>query len=132
MKMPESAERVVRHTPEAANRRIQNLTQCSIDYYRNHPDQIERRLKELDQEWDIERALEINASSLIFGGSLLGLIVSKKFLLLPLAVSGFLLQHASQGWCPPLGMFRRLGYRTTAEIEAERHALQNHSGKGTH
>ena len=44
--------------------------------------------------------------------------------MLPLVVSGFLLQHAIQGWCPPLPVFRKLGFRTRAEIEQERYALK--------
>ena len=36
----------------------------------------------------------------------------------------FLLQHALQGWCPPLPLFRRLGVRTAREIARERYALQ--------
>ena len=39
-------------------------------------------------------------------------------------VAGFLLQHAVQGWCPPLPVFRRLGFRTQTEIEEERYALK--------
>ena len=41
------------------------------------------------------------------------------------AVPAFLLQHAIQGWCPPLPVFRRLGVRTADEINRERVALQN-------
>ncbi|MGZ8329614.1 MAG: hypothetical protein ACXWVA_00985 [Rhodoplanes sp.] len=47
-----------------------------------------------------------------------------RFLLLPAAVMGFLLQHAVQGWCPPLSILRRLGFRTAKEIERERNALK--------
>jgi hypothetical protein len=39
-------------------------------------------------------------------------------------ISGFLLQHAIQGWCSPLPVFRRLGFRTSYEIEQERQALK--------
>ena len=39
-------------------------------------------------------------------------------------MSLFLLQHALQGWCPPLPLLRRLGVRTQAEIERERYALK--------
>ena len=38
-------------------------------------------------------------------------------------MSGFLFQHVLQGWCPPLPLFCRLGFRTQPEIELERHAL---------
>jgi hypothetical protein len=34
------------------------------------------------------------------------------------------LQHALQGWCPPVPVLRRLGYRTQPEIEEERCALR--------
>jgi hypothetical protein len=36
----------------------------------------------------------------------------------------FFLQHAIQGWCPPLPAFRMLGFRTKKEIEKERYALK--------
>jgi hypothetical protein len=45
-------------------------------------------------------------------------------LVLTLAVLGFLLQHAVQGWCPPLALLRRLGVRTRREIDAEKYALK--------
>ena len=38
--------------------------------------------------------------------------------------AGFLLQHAVQGWCRPVPIFRRLGIRTASEIDAERYALR--------
>ena len=36
----------------------------------------------------------------------------------------FLLMHALIGWCPPVVALRRLGFRTRAEIDAERSALE--------
>ena len=50
--------------------------------------------------------------------------MDRRFYLLPAAVAGFLLQHAVQGWCPPVPVFRRLGFRTAAEIDEERYALK--------
>jgi hypothetical protein len=44
--------------------------------------------------------------------------------MLPVLVTGFLFQHATQGWCPPVPILRRLGYRTAREIETERIALK--------
>ncbi len=35
-----------------------------IRFYAAQPHQIDRRLTELEQEWDVERTLETNASSL--------------------------------------------------------------------
>ena len=42
----------------------------------------------------------------------------------PVGVAAFLLQHALQGWCPPLPVFRWYGVRTQSEIEQERYALK--------
>lgn len=95
-----------------------------MDYYRRHRDQVEARLDAIDQEWDIERVLETNASLLAFSGVILGATANKRFLWLPAIVTAFLFQHAIQGWCPPLPIFRRLGYRTQREIDDERQALQ--------
>jgi hypothetical protein len=53
---------------------------------------------------------------------------NRKWLLLPLTVAGFLMQHAVQGWCPPVEIFRRIGIRTTKEINDERYALKTLRG----
>src|SRR5205823_697834 len=83
-----------------------------------------RRLAELDREWDIERTLEANAATVCLAGLALGATVDKRLFVLPAAVAGFLLQHAVQGWCPPVPLFRRLGVRTQSEIDEERYALK--------
>lgn len=68
--------------------------------------------------------LEANAATAVLIGLALGATVSRKFFFLPGIVAGFLLQHALQGWCPPLPVFRRAGIRTQSEIEEERYALK--------
>jgi len=117
-----TAERVSKHTSPAAADRIFQRIEASLRYHRDHPEAILGRLDELDREWDIERTLETGSSSLTLLGLLLG-IRKPKWLLLSLGVQGFFLQHAIQGWCPPLPLLRRLGVRTFEEIEAERSAL---------
>jgi Protein of unknown function (DUF2892). len=124
MALPSTVNRVPAHTAEHVNQQIRLRTERSVEYYRQHPQQIGRRLRELDREWDIERTLEANAATLVVAGAVLGLTVDRKFLGIPLVVGGFLLQHALQGWCPPLPVFRRLGLRTAAEIQDERSALE--------
>ncbi|AGA86010.1 YgaP family membrane protein [Stutzerimonas stutzeri] len=124
MALPSTVNRVPAHTAEHVNQQIRRRTERSVEYYRQHPQQIGRRLRELDREWDIERTLEANAATLVVAGAVLGLTVDRKFLGIPLVVGGFLLQHALQGWCPPLPVFRRLGLRTAAEIQDERSALE--------
>jgi len=82
------------------------------------------RLKELDEEWDVERALEFNAAALATSSIVLGVFGRKRWFLLAAVVTGFLAQHALQGWCPPLPILRRLGMRTAYEIDQERYALK--------
>jgi hypothetical protein len=88
------------------------------------PAALSRLIADLDEEWDIERWLETNASAVALTGTVLGLFVNKKFLLLPCLVLPFLLQHAIQGWCPPVPLLRRKGVRTRREIDAEKYALK--------
>ncbi|MFA9477600.1 hypothetical protein ACERK3_04750 [Phycisphaerales bacterium AB-hyl4] len=124
MNLPPSAHRVPQNTPDDLNQRIRHTTQANIDYYAHHPDQIDDRLSELDEEWDIERVLETNAATLALTATIFGLLFGRRWLILAALVTGFLLQHGLQGWCPPIRLFRRLGFRTPREIEAERYALK--------
>lgn len=122
---PATSTRVERSTPEDVNDKIRRETGARLRRYRAaHPAAIERRLAELDREWDIERILEVNAASLALLGLGLGLFVDRKWLALPAVVATFLLQHALQGWCPPVPLFRKAGVRTTSEIDEERSALR--------
>ena len=95
------------------------------EYNKLSEHEIAQRLNELQKEWDIEKTLEVNASSLALGGLLLGTSVNKKWYILPGVVVSFLLQHGLQGWCPPLPLFRMLGIRTRQEIDEERYALKS-------
>lgn len=122
--MHEPAERVTVNTAEEINERIRRQTEANLCYFAEHPEEIDRRLGELDREWDIERLLEANAASVMLLGLALGVTSSHRWLAVPVGAAGFLLQHAMQGWCPPLPVFRRLGVRTTREIEQERYALK--------
>lgn len=123
--LPATTERVTAHTRDDINARIrlaaeERIARCAAA----GPDAIERRLAELDREWDIERTLEANASSLGLFGLGMGAFVDRRYFALPAVVMGFLLQHALQGWCPPVPLLRRLGFRTQSEIEEERYALK--------
>lgn len=119
-----SADRVAASTAREVNERIREETEARLAYYAAHPEEIPSRLAELEREWDIERMLETNASALAFTGIVLGSTVDRRWLALPALVTAFLFQHAVQGWCPPLPILRRLGYRTAKEIARERYGLQ--------
>jgi hypothetical protein len=120
-----TADRVTQNTFEATNEMIRRQTEANVRHYTAQgPQAIERRLAELDQEWDIERCLETMAPTITLLGLTLGLTGSRKWLILPILVQTFFLQHALQGWCPPLPILRQLGIRTVAEIDEERYALK--------
>jgi hypothetical protein len=111
-------------TPDEENKKIEEGILKNLVYYKVNPSEIPARIEELDKERDIEKALESNASVLALTGVVFSILFSKKWLLLPTVVTGYLLQHSIQGWCPPLAIFRKLGYRTRKEIETEKHALR--------
>ena len=106
------------------NAEINRQIEENIYYFRSEPRYIiKERIADLDKEWDIERTLELNASLLSLTGVVLSATVSKKWLWLPAIVVGFLVQHAIQGWSPPIALLRRMNIRTRKEIEKERHGL---------
>ena len=120
----QEADRVRRSTSDVQNRIIDRDIARNVRRYRSAgPGAIHRRIDELDREWDIERALEVNASALAMGGLILGMSVDRRWFALPFAVMGFLFQHGVQGWCPPLPILRRLGFRTRGEIDREKYEL---------
>jgi hypothetical protein len=122
--IPATRRRVRQNTAEAINRRVDDQIARNVRYFSAHPEAIDGRLAELDEEWDIERMIEANAASLALAGTMLGARVNSRFLILPALVTAFLLQHAVQGWCPPVPILRRFGFRTADEINTERYALK--------
>ena len=113
------------NTAPQVNARIERDMRDRIMIYAHRsPEEISRRIVELEQEWNIERWLECNASALAFGGVLMSVVGGRKWLLVPAVVLPMLFYHAVQGWCPPLPLFRRLGVRTQREIDAEIYALR--------
>ena len=119
------ADRVRKHTSAAKLREVDQRIKESIRFYTQRPkDEISQRIRMLEQEWSMERWLETNASALAFTGVVLGLTVNRKWLALPLLVTGFLFQHAVHGWCPPVPVLRRFGVRTRSEIDREKFGLK--------
>jgi hypothetical protein len=120
-----TTERVPQNTAEDVNQQIRRQTEQTVaECIRKGPAAIERRLAELDEEWDIERYLETMAPTFSLIGLALGATVNRRWLLLPAIVQTFFLQHALQGWCPPVPVLRRLGVRTCDEINQEKYALK--------
>ena len=116
-------DRVRRHTAPHVNDNLDRLADVSVERCASSGrDAIVARLGQLDREWDIDRALMVNFA--LLGGLTheLGERYTgwKHFFR---AQMGFLLLHAVVGWCPPVVVFRRLGFRTAKEIAAERSEL---------
>ena len=121
--------RVRKASSEEINMEIDKKTLENIKQYSGLSSRAKSmRLKELDKEWDMEKVLEANAASFSLAGLFMGALLHKKWYIFPAVIAAFLLQHALQGWCPPLPFFRRLGIRTRREIDEERTALKTLRG----
>jgi hypothetical protein len=120
-----SNDRIRAHTPTRTNREIETGAARRVLHAAAESNQVlTQRIEKLDQEWDIERWLEANAAGLAVTGTVLGLLVNRKFFAIPCVVLPFLFQHAIQGWCPPVPILRSKGVRTRREIDAEKYALK--------
>jgi hypothetical protein len=118
-------DRVRAHSDREQNYRIDVQTQqCLERHATSAREAVTRHIDALDREWDVERYLQMNAGLVSLSGVVLGALLSRRFLVLPAAVFGFFFQHATQGWCPPLPVFRRMGVRTRREINKEKYALK--------
>jgi hypothetical protein len=124
-RMSNDPDRVRANTSPQTLKKIDGGIEEKIRYYAVQPrDLISRRISELEQEWDIERLLETNASGLALLGLVLGFTRGRTWFALSAGVMGFLLLHGVQGWCPPVPLLRRLGVRTRSEIDREKFALK--------
>lgn len=119
-----TSQRVRMNTADQVNERLRRQTERRLAFYANHPELIDERLAELDEEWDVERMIETEAPTMTIGGMLMALAFGRKWLVLPLFAQAMVFTHAVQGWYPLLPLFRRMGYRTNREISAERYALK--------
>jgi hypothetical protein len=123
--MLDLCDRVRRNTNQDVNAKIERQIESNIRFYSTQPhDALNQRIKELDQEWDIERFIITQASSLALTGLTLGLLKSRRWFALTGLVLPFLLMHGVQGWCPPVPVLRRLGFRTRGEIDCEKFAIK--------
>jgi hypothetical protein len=117
----QAVDRVREHTAPAVNAKIDRATTAALQqtgFGGQHG--IRERLKALDGEWDVDRALMANFAILGIVTHELGRRVHPAWTMVFRAQLAFMLMHAVVGWCPPLPVFRRLGFRTAKEIAAER------------
>ena len=119
-----TATRVQSSTSPRVNKRILHGSEVSLARALADRESLNRRLRELDAEWDIERVLQTNFAVISLVSVALGALLSRPWFLLSGIAAGFMARHAVTGWCPPVPVFRGLGVRTTREISWERYALK--------
>jgi len=130
--LPPTTKKAAFHTCNKVNQDIRNKTVRCIDTFKDGGEKaLSDKIGKLEREWDTERYLETNAASIIFLTSLLCCKKSRAFVLTG-AVGLFMLQHALQGWCPPLPIIRKLGVRSAEEINNEKTALKLIRGDFSH
>jgi len=118
---PSTTKRVSINSNPNVNFKIRNHTIRNINIYKNSSDKIlSDNIEKLNNEWDIERLLEAKAATIVIASTILGLKSNKNWFLLTGAAGIFLLQHSVQGWCPPVPLLRRMGIRTSEEINNEK------------
>jgi hypothetical protein len=133
-RLQRQADRVRDHSAHYVNRRIAREMDITVEHcVREGRDAILERLAALDREWDIDRILMANfavAGGVAYAAGLHRFVerppwrARRTGLLYVLGAQlGFLLLHATAGWCPPAVVWRRLGARTKSEIELERSLL---------
>ena len=125
---PPQHDRVRESTPDKVNREIDELTATYLMDVGTEPHAIRKRLYELDREWHIDRAL-MAVFSVLGSFTAHRAFKSKPWRLLFWTQMGFLMHHAVRGWCPPVSVLRRIGFRTEKEIAAERTALEKRLSK---
>jgi hypothetical protein len=113
------------NTAPAVNQKLeQALRERIMAAAHKSPEEITQRIRELEQEWDVDRMLEAGAASAAVTGFLFSKLLGRKWLLLPALALPALFAHAYQGWCAPALALRRYGIRTRREIDAEIYALR--------
>ena len=134
---PPKFDLIRNHTSEKVNQDIDELTATQLADVGMDPHAIRQRLWHLDREWHVDRAL-IAVFSVLGGFTAhrsLKAVKRGKFWsgwrMLFWTQMGFLLHHAIRGWCPPVSVLRRLGFRSEKEIAAERTALEKRLAMST-
>ena len=116
-------DRIREHAASTTNERVDQEMGANLELAARDPDFADRRLEELDREWDLDRTILLGFAAAGSVALALGLAGNRKWRFPLTAQIGFLLAHSLVGWCPPAAVLRHLGFRTRQEIESERHAL---------
>lgn len=129
---PRHDDRIRRHSASSVNEKLDLLARATVEARGEQGrDALVARLAELDREWDVDRALMLNFAVAGALTSELGRHAHRAWTWVFRSQLAFLAMHALVGWCPPLVLFRRLGFRTQREIAAERAAIVHHLRAGS-
>lgn len=82
------------------------------------------RFEAMEREWDVDRCIEAEAALTGLAGIALAASVHRRFMLVPGLVASMLVVYALRGWYPLLPLLRRMGVRTSREIQREHYALK--------
>lgn len=110
--------------PEMKARLHQRLLANVSPYVNGDRQRIDQRLKELEKEWTIERAIELEAPIMIGLGATLGLLHSRKWFALSGVAASMVVLHNTGGWYPLLPVFQKMGLRSQKDIDTETNALR--------
>jgi hypothetical protein len=120
-----SADTVRTHTPDDLNRRIDERVERCVRYMaQQERSEIGHYLRQLEEEWDLNRTLAVSCAAASLGGLLLARGRARSWLGLSAVASGLLLQQGLFGHGPVAALVRSLGVRTRREIDLEKFALK--------
>ena len=109
--------------PRALDRRAEAAIGAQLRYCAGNRRRIARRLRELEEERDLESVRESNASLVASLGFMAGAVVNRHLPSVPVSWTASLVRLATS-WFPIVVSLRRMGLRTSREIEIERMALR--------
>jgi hypothetical protein len=101
----------------------QDLINRISKYYNSTPEAITKRLQELENEWDIEKTVQMNVSTMAIAGIILGTLFSKRWFLLSGIAAGIMFLNGI-GAKQPSQFLKSVGVRTRQEIDDEIYGLK--------
>lgn len=117
-------ERIPFGTPRVLDRRVEAAIGAQLRSCAGSRRRIARRLRELEEERDLESVLESRADVVESLGFMAGAVVNRRLPSVPVSWTASLVQLAATSWLPMVALLRRMGLRTSREIEIERVALR--------
>lgn len=103
----DSFDRIRAHSPSHINQSIEEQMQQNVhEAGAMDQNQLSQRIEKLDREWDIDRA----------------------FMVFFAATASTMALLSALAWSPPMMLLRRLKFRSSKEIDAEKYALKTLRG----